>query len=643
MRFRFPMVRRISLPLLVVFRMVVVMVLFSLSRWVFYIFNLNSFGYLSFAELMPLMIAGIRFDLAAVTMVNILYIILLSVPTPLKYHPLWQKTADQIFIWTNALAIGLNLIDTIYFRFIAKRTTSELFQFLGNPNENILPLLWQFLTDYWYMWVIWVLIIWVLVKSIRFFVPQSPSAIRTRTWYILQSMFFILAVAFIVIAGRGGLQLKPISLVTAGNYASTQQIPLVLNTPFSVLKTINQPALRYRHDFSEEVLNQIYTPIQKVEQPEWFQNEDVQANFVILILESFGQELINYYNPREASLTPFLDSLLSQSITFKGKANGKRSIEALPAILAGIPSLMQIDYPTSAYAANTIKGTGSILQQKGYHTAFFHGGNNGTMNFDATAKAAGFNHYFGRREYGNDKDFDGRWGIFDKPFLQFAVKQMDIFPKPFAAAVFTISSHHPFTLPDDFRLPEQNEFSAFENTVRYTDSALRSFFETAKQTNWFGQTIFIITADHTQSGSQSDFYRNEIGMYAIPIAFYSPMFDSIYSSERITQQTDIMPAMLALAEVNQPFVAFGNNPFDEQIDAWHISFINQVYQFQNNNYLLQYDGIQSVGFFDLQHDSMLQYNLIAERSNALMQQEQKLKAILQQYNNRMISNKLTAE
>jgi len=209
------------------------MILLSLSRWLFYVFNLNNFGYLTFVELMSLMFAGLRFDLAALVMINLLYILLLAIPAPIKYHPLWQKTADQIFIWTNALAIGLNLIDTIYFRFISKRTTVEIFQFLSNPDENILLLLWQFLTDYWYMWVIWVVFIWVLFKITRFFVPQSPAAVRTKIWYVLQTIFFVISGIFIVIAGRGGFQLKPISLVTAASYASTQQIPLVLNTPFS--------------------------------------------------------------------------------------------------------------------------------------------------------------------------------------------------------------------------------------------------------------------------------------------------------------------------------------------------------------------------------------------------------------------------
>jgi len=209
--------------------------------------------------------------------------------------------------------------------------------------------------------------------------------------------------------------------------------------------------------------------------------------------------------------------------------------------------------------------------------------------------------------------------------------------------VFTISSHHPYTLPDDFQLPDKNDFSPFENTVRYTDHALKSFFDKAKKTDWFDQTVFIITADHTHPGPQSDFYRNEIGMYAIPISFYSQMFDSVYRSKRIMQQTDIMPSMMALAKVNRPFVAFGNNPFDKKLEPWHISFINQVYQFRNDNYLLQYDGTKSVGFYEIQHDSMLHHNLIETQSNLLLQQEEKLRAMLQQYNNRMISNNLTTE
>jgi phosphoglycerol transferase MdoB-like AlkP superfamily enzyme len=617
------------------------MILFSLCRWLFYVFNLNSFGYLSFGELISLMFAGIRFDLAALVMFNLLYILLLAIPAPIRYHPIWKKTADQIFIWTNALAIGLNLIDTIYFRFISKRTTTEIFQFLGNPDENILLLLWQFLYDYWYMWMIWVAFIWVLFKITRYFIPQSPVAVRTKIWYAMQTVFLMISVLFIIIAGRGGFQLKPISLVSAASYASTQQIPLVLNTPFSIAKTLNQNVLQYRNDFTDDEQETLYTPVQQTKLPDWFKGKTAKPNFVILILESFGQELIGFYNPQKQGLTPFLDSLLENSITFDGYANGRRSIEALPAILAGIPSLMPVDYPTSAYAANTVEGMGSLLRQHDYTTAFFHGGNNGTMNFDATARALGFDLYFGRNEYANEDDFDGSWGIFDGPFLKFSSNTMNDFTEPFISAIFTLSSHHPFSLPKKIRPEDQNLYSPFENTIRYADLSLRMFFETAKQTQWFANTVFIFTADHTHPEPQSEFYRNEYGMYKVPLAFYSPLFDSVFHSNETAQQTDIMPTVLSLVNYKESFLAFGNNLFAPDGTRWHISFINQMIQLQDGNYLLQFDGSKTTAFFDLETDSLLQHNLVEKNHPAIPQFETKLRAILQQYNNRMISNKLT--
>ena len=643
MRFHFPMVRRISLPLLLLFRLMAVLFLFSLSRWIFYFFNFNNFGYISFGELTTLMFVGIRFDLAAIAIINVIYLLVVSIPFAIKFHPHWQRAADQVFIWTNSLAIGLNLIDTIYFRFISKRTTSEIFQFLGNPDENIFLLLWQFLNDYWYMWVIWIFFVWSLYRITKLFIPQSPSAVRTKSWYFLQSLFLVSSILFFIIAGRGGFQLKPINLVTAGKYATTQQIPLVLNTPFSILKTVNQSKLHYRHDFSDESLEKIFNPIQKAEKPEWLSNKIRQPNIIILILESFGQELVGFYNPQNKGLTPFLDSLLQQSISFDGYANGRRSIEALPAILAGIPSLMPVDYPTSAYAANKVNGLGNLLKEQSYTTAFFHGGNNGTMNFDATAKALGFDQYFGRNEYDNEADFDGSWGIFDGPFLQFSIEKMNVFSEPFISTVFTLSSHHPFSLPKSFKLPDRKAFSPFENTIRYTDFALKAFFETSAKSSWFANTVFIILADHTHPEPQSDFYRNEIGMYKIPIAFYSPIFDSVYHSEKIVQQTDIMPGVLSLIDYKDDFLAFGKNPFNEDRNGWHVNFINSIYQFHHQNYLLQFDGSKPTGFYNILQDSLLQHNLVENNLSEMSAYELQLKAILQQYNNRMISNNLTAE
>lgn len=636
----FSYTKRIPLPVLLLFRLFVVLMLMGLSRWVFYIFNLSSFAQIDFSELMRLFFVGMRFDISAIAMVNALLIILMAIPTGIKYTPLYTRITNYIYIWFNALAIGVNLIDVIYFRYISKRTTGELWQFFGNSSENTFLLMWQFVADFWYMWVIWLVFLWLLVKSSRLLVPHYPSTIRTKEWYFTQSIFLIFSLAFIVVAIRGGFQLKPISLVNAGNYTSTQNIPLVINTPFSIIKTLGKQQLDAKNYFDENELQAIYTPVHTKTTVNLAGAKSLQKpNIVIIILESFGREKIQFYHPQKhGSITPFLDSLLAQSLAYNGWANGRRSIEALPAILAGIPSLMPIDYPSSPYAGNGLKGLGTLLKSEGYRTAFFHGGNNGTMHFDASARAVGFDAYFGRDEYNNESDFDGRWGIFDDAFFDFTLDQLNQFKAPFAAALFSLSSHHPFTLPDGFET--QKNLSPFENSIRYTDFALRNFFAKASQQTWFQNSIFVITADHSHPEPETAFFKSSLGIYAVPLAIYSSQINAHGLQPKLAQHTDIMPSLLSLINYPEDFLAFGNNLLDTSASNWHISYINQTYQLNNGNYLLQFDGSKTTGFFELSNDSLLQNDLKNQQLSAQKILETQLKAILQQYNNRMIINNL---
>jgi uncharacterized sulfatase len=89
-----------------------------------------------------------------------------------------------------------------------------------------------------------------------------------------------------------------------------------------------------------------------------------------------------------------------------------------------MPKLMDEPYITSKYQANNIAGLASILKPFGYSSAFFHGARNGSMGFEGFSQIAGFQQYYGLNEYPNKKDFDGNWGIFDEPFLQFCAQKL---------------------------------------------------------------------------------------------------------------------------------------------------------------------------------------------------------------------------
>ena len=450
-------------------------------------------------------------------------------------------------------------------------------------------------------------------------------------------------VAVSIIGLRGGLQNKPISIITAANYTKTQNIPLVLNTPFTIGRGSSGDVLKKVEFFDDAELENIYSPIcNNLTVNRFIEGDTKDYNVFIIILESHGQEMVKYYNQqRKTTLTPFLDSILDNSLTFNGMANGRQSIEALTSILSGLPSLMSKDYVESRYAANRLDGIGSIFKRHGYSTAFFHGGNNGTMNFNASALSAGFDNYYGRNEYANDDDYDGIWGISDMPFLQFTANEVNKMKKPFAAGVFTLSSHHPFKLPKGYELPEGDYKTDFEKTVRYTDDSMRHFFETISNYSWFDSTIFVIVGDHVNPEHRFDNYLNGYGQYQIVTAFYAPSVIKPLNTNILAQQTDIGISLLAAVGCNDTVFTFGRNVFDSLQEPCFVSYLNNIYQYSDGKYMLQSDGSNITAVFDIENDPCLTKNLYkADEYETWQCLDSKFKMRLQQYTNRMINNKL---
>ena len=622
------------------FRLLMVLLLFSVSRWLIYLFNTEFFHHLTLRQAMGLYVKGMRFDLVVIAYANMPMILLFCLPFKFIYNRIVQSIASVYYVFVNSVIIILNMVDVIYFRFIGKRMTSELFQFFGNSDENIGAIVGQVIVDYWFILVLMILFVLVLVvvaKRTRLKAEQAEGFVR---WPFIQWVSLMVFAVLTPVAARGGLQNKPVNMTTALRYADSQNVPIVLNTPFTIVKSSTSQGLTERH---YEGLDEVgFSPIHFNTEANRFVTDSLgyQPNLVYIVLESIGQEMTGYYNPdRRYALTPFLDALLEHSLTFDGRANGRRSIEALPSLLSGIPSLMDVDFTSSPYFSNRVDGLGRSLQQQGYVTAMFHGGNNGTMNFDVYAHNAGFEHYYGRTEYGNDNDFDGRWGIFDGPFLQYSLNTMDAFDQPFAAVIYTLSSHHPYTLPEGFELPRESYlWSGFEKTVYYADCALRDFFVEASQKPWFDSTLFVITADHSNTEHYLPEYSNIWGMYSIPIAFYMPSRLQALRCDELAQQTDLNLSILSVLGINDTVFSFGRNLFDTLTQPSCIAYINQTYQFSDGRYLIQSDGDNTIGVFNLHRDRQLNDNLVdrIQCDDLAMI----MKKTIQEYNNRFINNQL---
>lgn len=557
---------------------------------------------------------------------------------------MYERFLGILFVFTNSLLILLNLVDVIFFRYISKRTTTELYEFFFNPAENTGLLLSQFVIDFWYMFLIFFIILFILVRFTRYFISQSPAPVRTFRWYLVQTVWLLFFAFLTIIFARGGFQLKPIGLISAAQYTESRNIPLLINTPFSVIKTKGSKALDEKKYFTEPELSAYFNPLQNLsERPDLKDSVSFKGNnVIILILESLGRQYVGYYNQRLPSLTPFLDSILDQSVVFRGYANGKRSIEALPSILAGIPSLMPADYPSSPYINNHINGLGRILKNEGYTTAFFHGGNNGTMGFDLFSYLAGFEHYYGRNEYGNDADFDGQWGIYDEPFLQFAAEKINSLNQPFAAGIFTLSSHHPYKLPKQFEGQFPYAMDEKEATFCFLDYSLRAFFKEIQGFPWYDETIFVITADHTPEKSNLAGDNIYNGLYEIPLAFYMP--SGIGKKHMVTaQHIDIMPTLIGLLEIDQDFMSFGRNLFDTRQSPYVLNYLNGMYKIIRNDSLIVTNGDKVFELYSMRNDPVLKYNLAEKQSFESDPLLMFSRAVIQQYNNRMIKNNLFPE
>ncbi|MDE6682846.1 MAG: LTA synthase family protein, partial [Muribaculaceae bacterium] len=374
---------------------------------------------------------------------------------------------------------------------------------------------------------------------------------------------------------------------------------------------------------------------------------------VSIILESFGKEYIGALNHDilgggYKGYAPFIDSLVNVSATWQNTFdNGQKSIEAMPSVLAGIPSFVKSFVLTSA-SMNRLKGLPAILGEEGYATAFFHGARKGSMGFDGFARSVGFKEYYGRESFiedgraGGEEEFDGYWGIWDEPFLQFFALKLSDMPEPFMASLFTLSSHHPFNVPDKYKGRFPKGTAPIHQTIGYTDNALREFFATASRQPWYKNTIFVITNDHTNERCHDE-YRSAISAFYGPILIFDPAGQLPRGvQEGIAQQTDIMPTILGLTGSRQGYVAFGKDLFTTPAEEdWAVNY-NGLYQYVKYGYVLQFDGKKNVGLFQL-GDHKMKRNLLGTNPELERKMQRELEALIQQYMQRMLNDGLTVD
>lgn len=620
---------------------------YFVSRIVFFLENhsLYSDSLDSLSHVSEMLYGGMVFDTTAILYTNSLWVLLVLFPLWRKETPSYHNFCKWLFVSVNTLALAVNLCDAVYFRFSMRRTTTTVFQEFSN-EDNIAGIMLKEAVSHWYFFLLAAVVAWLLSRLYL----KPCLDYRNLGWKPHAAAMLLSLSAFLpfCIAGmRGGWSrtVRPITISNANDYCNKPtEAALVLNTPFSLIRTIGknlfEPVKFYP---TPEELSAVYTPLHQPLPGKM----PTGKNVVVIIAESFGCEYIGFYNPLPSggSYTPFLDSLIANSLSFTHSfCNGRKSIDGMPSVLSGIPMFVE-PYFLSPYSNNKVEGLACCLGRKGYETAFFHGSKRGSMGLMSFARATKFENYYGREDFNadsrtnGDREFDGWWGISDEPFLQYMNLKLSEMKQPFVASVFTLSSHHPFIVPDKYKEQFNDGLQPIHNVIRYADNALRLFFEKARTQEWFANTLFVITADHTNTSYVAEF-GTDLGGFRVPVIFYDPSGE-IKSEVRkgIAQQTDIMPTVLNHLGYDEPYVAFGKDLLDTPADStWAVNYLNGVYQYVKYGYLLQFDGKSTRAVYSL--DDLMLRNNLKGRVPCQQQMENELKAIIQQYMERMTTDRL---
>lgn len=635
-------------------RLLIVYALLFLLRVIFYLLNTDTLGPMTRAEVPALVRGSLLFDTAGVCYCYCLFTVLSLLPLRARGRQWYRRLLFWTWLVPGIVIVLTNLADTVYFHYAKKRVTVDELHFADNDNTG--HILWKAAGENWYLVLIAIMLVWGMVRLYRLVKP-APVRIRSGWAFVLTGSLMTLVSAVLLVGGmRGGLShaIRPIAMSNAAQYAlSPAKASVVLSNPFCILRTISNKKISYVRYFPDErELAARFSPCRYPAADSLCHDKfgtQRGKNILIFVLESFSYEHSAYLNPElykgEASYTPFLDSLMREGYLFRrGYANGRKSIDALPSVLSSIPSF-KTPFVVTPQSLGETRGLGRLLGEEGYSTWFFNGSENKSMGFVAYAKLSGVENARTREDYEakmGRRDYDGYWGIWDGPFMQYMARELDTVPKPFFATIFTLSSHHPFVVPEGYEnmLPEGR--TKVQRPVAYTDRSLRDFFDYARRQPWYENTLFVFTADHVSSEVYGDESKAPTGNSHIIFFLYTPDGSLRGDDPHVAQQIDLMPTLLGLTGYDKPYFAYGQDIFEIRADsarvserAFAINYLNESFQWITDSTAMFFDEHEVTHLFDLERDPLERHNLIEQGAEPDTAQVERMKALLQTYYERL--------
>ena len=257
-------------PLRFFLNLIILYIAYGICRVAFVMENWGLFASdFQWSSVPDMMHGAWMFDTSAILYTNILYALLMLIPLHYKETGGWQMTAKWVYMIVNGACIATNLADSVYFKYTMRRTTNTVFSEFSNEG-NIGSIIGVEFLRHWYLVLLFIIIMWGMWKcyfgsgfKIKKRTTDMPRGKRLMKYYIVETLCFGIFIPLCICGMRGGATtaVRPITISNANQYVvHPQEAGIVLNTPFSLIRTIGKKVFEIPDYMSEKEMNALFSP-----------------------------------------------------------------------------------------------------------------------------------------------------------------------------------------------------------------------------------------------------------------------------------------------------------------------------------------------------------------------------------------------
>lgn len=522
-------------------------------------------------------IKGVWFDNVIACYILLLPLVILWIAGICNYTAKWLYKATAVyFIVFYSLSFIISAANIPYFGYFFKTINSSIYNWFGygattagmvfGETSFYFPIFLGVVSILAFGWGIMTLSSYFYGLSIK--IPNSISRIHRIAVFVTGAA----CIGLCLFGIRGRMGYNPIKVSQAYYCEDPFLNQLGVNPVFNLLTSTlddNRKENRYLHLMPEqEAILEVQKLLDRkgIAEISPIAREIKQSanatpkNVVLIFMESMSANLMGSFGSAK-NLTPFLDSLYQQSLSFSHfYSSGIHTNHGMYSTLYSFPAIMK----RNAMKGSVIpiySGLPTILKDNGYQNLFFMTHESQYDNMNAFFRTNGFDEIYAQENYPAEKVVNS-FGVQDDFLYQYALPVLNkkaASGHPFFTVLLSISNHPPYVIPDYFK-PHSEKPE--DQIVEYADWSIKQFMTEAGKQPWFDNTIFVLLGDH---GKLVGSPESEIpqSYNHIPLMIYGKGIQPEIKNQ-FGGQIDVAPTLLGLLNISYIQNNFGIDLLKEQ-------------------------------------------------------------------------------